>query len=570
MKTVKKAVAVLLAVCTVLGLAACGQKAPEVTQAPETTQAPAPETEAPAAEAEAKPVLLVVSFGTSYNDSREATIGAVEADLQKAYPDYEVRRAFTSQIIIDKLKERDNIDTDNVTQAMERLVSDGVKEVIVQPTHVMPGFEYDDMVKEVSAFSDKFDKLTISNPLLTDNEDYDRLVSALVEETAEYNQDGTAIVFMGHGTEHESNAAYARMQKRFAALGYSNYFVGTVEATPSLEDVIGLVKESGAEKVVLLPLMVVAGDHANNDMAGDEEGSWKTEFQKAGFEVECVLKGMGQYESVRKIYADHAAAAMEDQKPVLLAVSFGTSFNDSRDLTIGAVEEALQKANPDYEVRRAFTSQIIIDILNERDGLVIDNVTQAMDRLAADGVKEVIVQPTHVMAGFEYDDVMKEIEGCKSKFDSMKIGSALLVEDADYENLAKILVEETKDYAAEDTAIVFMGHGTEHEANATYAKLQETMTNAGYSNYIIGTVEATPSLEDVIAMAKESGAKKVVLLPLMIVAGDHANNDMAGDEEGSWKTEFQKAGFEVECVLKGMGQYPGVQQMIVDHAAAAK
>ena len=570
MKTVKKAVAVLLAACVVLGLAACGQKAPEAAQAPETTQAAPPETQVPAAETAAKPALLVVSFGTSYNDSREATIGAVEADLQKAYPDYEVRRAFTSQIIIDKLKERDNIDIDNVTQAMERLAADGVKEVVVQPTHVMSGFEYDDMVKEVSSFADKFDKLTISSPLLTDNEDYDRLVHALVEETAEYNQDGTAIVFMGHGTEHESNATYARMQKRFAALGYSNYFVGTVEATPSLEDVIGLVKESGAEKVVLLPLMVVAGDHANNDMAGDEEGSWRTEFQKAGFEVECVLKGMGQYESVRKLYVDHAAAAMEDQKPVLLAVSFGTSYNDSRDLTIGAVEEALQKANPDYEVRRAFTSQIIIDILNERDGLVIDNVTQAMDRLTADGVKEVIVQPTHVMAGFEYDDVMKEIEGYKSKFDSMKIGSALLVEDADYENLAKVLVEETKDYAAEDTAIVFMGHGTEHESNATYAKLQETMTNAGYSNYIIGTVEATPSLEDVIAMAKDSGAKKVVLLPLMIVAGDHANNDMAGDEEGSWKTEFQKAGFQVECVLEGMGQYPGVQQMIVDHAAAAK
>ena len=571
MKHMTKAVAMLLAVCMMLGLAACGQKAPAPTEAPATTQAAAAETEAPETEAAAeKPVLLVVSFGTSYNDSREATIGAVEADLQKAYPDYEVRRAFTSQIIIDKLKERDNIDTDNVTQAMERLIADGVKEVVVQPTHVMPGFEYDDMVKEVSTFADKFDKLTISKPLLTDNEDYDRLVAALVKETAEYNQEDTAIVFMGHGTEHESNSTYARMQKRFTALGYNNYIVGTVEATPSLEDVIGIAKESGAKKVVLLPLMVVAGDHANNDMAGDEEGSWKTEFEKAGFEVECVLKGMGQYEDVRKMYIDHAAAAMEGQKPVLLAVSFGTSYNDSRDITIGAVEAALQEANPDYQVRRAFTSQIIIDILNERDGLVIDNVTQAMDRLVADGVKEVVVQPTHVMAGFEYDDVMKEIESYKDKFDSMKIGSALLVEDADYTNLAKILVDETKDYVADDTAIVFMGHGTEHEANATYAKLQETMNKEGYKNYIIGTVEATPSLEDVIAMAKEAGVKKVVLLPLMIVAGDHANNDMAGDEEGSWKTEFEKAGFEVECVLKGMGQYPGVQQMIVDHAAAAK
>ena len=571
MKCATKWIAMLLTVCMVLSFAACGEAKPAETQAPATeapvTEAPAPETEAPAA---AKPVMLVVSFGTSFNDSRDVTIGAIENDLQKMYPDYEVRRAFTSQIIIDKLKERDNLEIDNVTQAMERLVADGVQEVLVQPTHVMPGFEYDDVVKEVSAYADKFQKLTISDPLLTSNQDYDTLVKALAEQTKDYNQEGTAIVFMGHGTEHAANATYARMQKRFAALGYSNYFVGTVEATPTLEDVITLCKDSGAKKVVLLPMMVVAGDHANNDMAGDEEGSWKTEFQKAGFEVECVLQGMGQYPEVRDMYIAHAAKAMEAQKPVMLAVSFGTSFNESRDLTIGGVEKALQEANPEYEVRRAFTSQIIIDKLSERDGLVIDNVTDAMNRLVSDGVKEVVIQPTHVMAGFEYDDVMKEIESYRTKFDSFKIGSNLLASDEDYVQLCKVLVEETKDYAAEDTAIVFMGHGTEHEANATYAKLQETLTAEGCKNYFVGTVEATPTLEDVIGLCKEAGVKKAVLLPLMIVAGDHANNDMAGDEEGSWKTEFEKAGFEVECVLKGMGQYSGVQQMIVAHAAAAK
>ena len=572
MKQMTKVVAMLLTLCMVLSFAACGQSQPAPTEAPQTeapaTEVTEAETEAPAAQAQ--PVILAVSFGTSYNDSRDVTIGAIEQALQEAYPDYQVRRAFTSQIIIDKLKERDNLEIDNVTQAMDRLVADGVKEVIIQPTHVMAGFEYDDVVKEVKGYADKFDKLTISTNLLTTNEDYDTLVEALVAETKEYNQEGTAIVFMGHGTEHESNATYARLQKRFAALGHDNYIVGTVEATPALEDVIQLSKDFGAKKVVLLPLMVVAGDHANNDMAGDEEGSWKTEFEKAGFEVECVLKGMGQYEQVRKMYVAHAAKAMEAQKPVILAVSFGTSFNESRDLTIGAVEAALQAANPDSEVRRAFTSQIIIDKLGDRDGLVIDNVTQAMDRLVADGVKDVVIQPTHVMAGFEYDDVMKEIEGYREKFDSMKVGSALLITDEDYAQLAKVLAEETKDYAAEDAAVVFMGHGTEHESNATYAKMQQTFTDGGYKNYFVGTVEATPTLEDVIKLCKDAGVKKVTLLPMMIVAGDHANNDMAGDEEGSWKTEFQKAGFEVECVLKGMGQYAGVQEMIVAHEAAAK
>lgn len=252
-------------------------------------------------------------------------------------------------------------------------------------------------------------------------------------------------------------------------------------------------------------------------------------------------------------------------KKAMLVVSFGTSYNDNRDLSIGSVEKAIQDAYPDYEVRRAFTSQIIIDKLKERDGLEIDNVTQAMDRLAADGVKEVVIQPTHVMSGFEYDDVVKEVTPYQDKFDSLKVGKALLIEDADYEELSSVIAEDTKEYDTPETAVVFMGHGTEHEANATYAKLQETITAAGHANYFIGTVEATPSLDDVLALVKASGAKKVVLLPLMIVAGDHANNDMAGDEDDSWKTAFQNAGFEVECVLKGLGQYPGIQKMFVDH-----
>lgn len=257
-----------------------------------------------------------------------------------------------------------------------------------------------------------------------------------------------------------------------------------------------------------------------------------------------------------------------DQLPdkVMLVVSFGTSYNDNRDLSIGGIEKALQTAYPDYEIRRAFTSQIIIDKLKERDKIEIDNVTQAMDRLVADGVKEVIIQPTHVMNGFEYDDIVAQVKPYSDKFESFKIGKNLLISDTDYDQLISAITEETKAYNADGTAIVFMGHGTEHGANATYAKLQQRVTDAGYDNYFIGTVEATPSLQDVIAKVKNSGATKVVLLPLMIVAGDHANNDMAGDEEDCWKSAFEAEGFKVECVLKGLGQYPSIQKLIVKHA----
>ncbi len=254
---------------------------------------------------------------------------------------------------------------------------------------------------------------------------------------------------------------------------------------------------------------------------------------------------------------------------VLLAVSFGTSFKDTRDKTIGAVEAALQKAYPDYEVRRAFTSKIIIGILAKREGIEIDDVDQAMKRLAADGVKEVIVQPTHVMTGFEYNDVAEKAASYQTMFERLVISNPLLVEDADYKSMVTVLSEETKAYDKEDTAVVFMGHGTEHEANAVYVKLQEAFAHAGHSNYIIGTVEAKPSLDDVIVTAKKLGVKKLVLFPLMLVAGDHANNDMAGDKEDSWKNVLTKEGFEVQCVLRGMGEYEGIRQMFISHAAAA-
>ena len=567
MNMLKRIISVVLGICLLLSMTACGAAGNTQNQSTEPSQAPEPEaeqTETAATEAK-KPVLLVVSFGTSYNETRDATIGAIEADLQAAYPEYEVRRAFTSQIIIDILKEREGLEIDNVTEAMERLVADGVRDVVIQPTHVMPGYEYSDIVEEVSEYTSKFDSLTISNPLLISDEDYDAVVASLVEETAQYNTEGTAIVFMGHGTEHEANAAYERLQKRLNAAGYSNYFVGTVEGTPTVEDVLEGVRASEAQRVVLLPLMIVAGDHANNDMAGDEEDSWKTIFSNAGFEVECVLKGMGEYAGIRELLVAHARAAMEGQKDVILVVSFGTSYYETRKNTIDAIEQDIRAAYPDYEVRRAFTAQTIINILEKRDGYSIENVTQALERMVQEGVKNVILQPTHVMTGYEYDDMVAEASKFEGKFDSLKISRPVLVEDADYEALVSVLAEETEAYNADGTAVVFMGHGTEHEANATYTKLQAQFHLAGYRNYYIGTVEATPSVEDVLEAVKATDASKVVLLPLMIVAGDHANNDMAGDEEDSWKTIFTQAGYEVECVLRGMGSYSGVRQMILDH-----
>ena len=260
---------------------------------------------------------------------------------------------------------------------------------------------------------------------------------------------------------------------------------------------------------------------------------------------------------------------MKTARPVLLVVSFGTSYNDNRDLTIGAVERAIEKAYPQYEIRRAFTSQIILDILKERDQLEIDNVKQAMERLIADGVRDVVIQPTHVMPGIEYDGVIAQIGAYRERFHSMKVGRPLLVEDRDYDTLIVALAEETAPYNTSDTAMVFMGHGTEHAANATYPKLQQKLIQAGFHNFFIGTVEAEPTVEDVLADVRKTDAKKVVLLPLMVVAGDHAHNDMAGDAEDTWKAVFANAGYETQCVLKGLGQYPAVQQMFVDHVADA-
>lgn len=270
--------------------------------------------------------------------------------------------------------------------------------------------------------------------------------------------------------------------------------------------------------------------------------------------------------------SDAAAESAEttDGKAAILAVSFGTSYNDSRDVTIGAVEGAIADAFPEYEVRRAFTSQIIIDILAERDGLEIDNVEQALDRAVADGVTTLVVQPTHLMNGFEYTDLVDELKKYEDKFEHIAVAEPLLMSDADFDAVVKAITEKTASYDDGETAICFMGHGTEAQSNEVYGKLQSKLAEAGYENYYIGTVEAEPSLDTVMAALEEKGSyKKVVLEPMMLVAGDHANNDMAGDEEDSWKMVLTEAGYEVECIVEGLGQIPGVQAVYVEHTQAA-
>ena len=254
--------------------------------------------------------LLVVSFGTSYNNSRRLTIGGIESRLEKDFPEWSVRRGFTSQIIIDHVLRRDGEKIDNVTEALDRAIDNGVKTLLVQPTHLMHGFEFTDLMEELAEYADAFDKIIVGEPLLSSEEDFSAVADIITEATKEYDDGKTAICFMGHGTEAPSNEIYDRMQKVLTEKGFENYYIGTVEAEPSVEDVLEAVQQGGYERVVLRPLMVVAGDHANNDMAGDEEDSWKRIFEAAGFEVVCVVEGLGQLEGVQEIFSQHVQDAL--------------------------------------------------------------------------------------------------------------------------------------------------------------------------------------------------------------------------------------------------------------------
>ncbi len=246
--------------------------------------------------------ILVVSFGTSYDDTRELNIGALENTFAEVYPDYQVIRAFTSTIIMDKLRER-NINIPNVEEALEEMKDAGIEEVIVQPTHLIAGEEYDKLCKQAMKYKDSFNRLTIGIPLMYGDEDLVRL-SEFYGKTFELEED-EALVLMGHGTEHAINTIYSNLQEQLLRDGYNHIHIGTVEAEPTVDEIISNLQNANYKKVVITPLMLVSGDHANNDMAGDDIDSWKSKLEARGYIVRVVLKGMGEYEEIRNMYLEH-------------------------------------------------------------------------------------------------------------------------------------------------------------------------------------------------------------------------------------------------------------------------
>ncbi len=257
--------------------------------------------------------ILVVSFGTTYRDTLAKTIEACEKEIALAFPDYHVRRAFTSHIVIKRLKERDNLAIDKPEEALKRLYTEGFSEVIVQPLHIIPGEEFHEKVlAHVAEYKGKFKKIAVGRPLLTYHEDYKKAIDAFMASST--SSSGKALVFMGHGTHHPADAAYAYLQG-ICDREKLPVYIGTVEGFPGLEEVIVRLKRDGIREVVLIPFMLVAGDHANNDMAGDEEDSWKTVLTKAGFTVEPRVEGLGENPHIRALYVEHVRDAITDKVP---------------------------------------------------------------------------------------------------------------------------------------------------------------------------------------------------------------------------------------------------------------
>ncbi len=334
--------------------------------------------------------ILVVSFGTSYNDSRAEDIGGIEKAIAEAYPDWSVRRAFTSQIIINHVEARDGEYIDNMTQALDRAVKSGVKNLVVQPTHLMHGAEYDEMRDALDAYSSKFEKVSVAEPLLgevgedgsvvnADKETVAKAVTAQAVADAGYEsldaaaQDGTAFVFMGHGTSHTANVTYDQMQSQMEDLGYENVFIGTVEGKPAdtaCEAVIEKVKSAGYKKVVLRPLMVVAGDHANNDMAGGDEDSWKSQFTASGAfdKVTCQIAGLGRIKEIQDLYITHTADAIAS----LANASGSSAASASGTLSDGTYTAAFDTDSSMFHVNEAYDGR---GTLTVKDGVMTIHIS---------------------------------------------------------------------------------------------------------------------------------------------------------------------------------------------------
>lgn len=249
-----------------------------------------------------KKAILVVSFGTSYIDTLEKTIGAIERRIAGAYPDYKVYRAFTSQMIINKLKRTENLRVDTVGEALKRMAAEGIERVIVQPTHVINGIENDRMMEDLMEYMDKFRKISVGKPMLSSVDDYKKAIHAVMAQTELKEEE--MLVLMGHGTDHHANAAYPTLEYTFHALGYQQVLVGTVESFPEFKNVMDKLRISGKKKVLLMPFMIVAGDHAQNDMAGEED-SWMSALTEDGYEVRAAVRGLGEMEGIQNLFLEH-------------------------------------------------------------------------------------------------------------------------------------------------------------------------------------------------------------------------------------------------------------------------
>ena len=363
--------------------------------------------------------LLVVSFGTSFNDSRAEDIGGIEKALAKAYPDWSVRRAFTAQIIINHVQARDGEKIDNVDQALQRAVDNGVKNLVVQPTHLMHGAEYDELTEAVMSYKDKFDNVIIAEPLLGQvgadsssvNEDKKAVAEAITSEAlsaAGYKdlkaaeEDKTAFVFMGHGTSHSASVTYEQMQAQMEALDYANVFIGTVEGKPestSCENVIEKIKAAGYKKVVLRPLMVVAGDHANNDMAGDDEDSWKSLFTASGAfdKIDTQISGLGGIADVQKIYVAHTKEALEN---IGTASDKKENSADSKTPEDGTYDALFTTDSSMFHVNEAYDGKGVLTVkdgeMNIHVSLVSKNITNLYPGTAEKAEKDSagVLQPT--------------------------------------------------------------------------------------------------------------------------------------------------------------------------------
>ena len=374
--------------------------------------------------------ILVVSFGTSFNESRVQDISGVEKAIADANPSWSVRRAFTAQIIINHVQARDGEKIDNVDQALERAVNNGVKNLVVQPTHLMHGAEYDELTAALDKYKDKFDSVSVAEPLLGEvgndatviNDDKKAVAEAVVDtavKTAGFDsldaaaEDGTAFVFMGHGTAHTAKVSYSQMATQMKDLGYENVFIGTVEGEPeetACDKVIEAVKEAGYKKVVLRPLMVVAGDHANNDMAGDEEDSWKSMFNASGAfdSVDCQIEGLGRIDAVKELYVAHTAAALEAVDATATDASSTDAADSATDLADGEYQVKFTTDSSMFKVNEALKD---MGTLTVKDGkmtihisLSSENIVNLFPGLADDAQKDgaELLQPTKDEV--KYDD----------------------------------------------------------------------------------------------------------------------------------------------------------------------